>query len=112
MTTHIIPPDVKIAAKRAFTRTTFQAYAATLATSVSASAIVSLIRGEVDVVMVVVTVGLALVAPLLSGLRAYLNISAQGIPNEYQPQVVETPEVAPDIPPGDGEHRAEPEGEF
>lgn len=101
-TDRIIPADVHLAAKRGFVRTTFQAYAATLTTSVSASTIVSIIQGEVDWTVVIVTLALALVSPLAAGLVSYLNISSQGIPGEYQPEVVEVVE-------GTGRHRAEPE---
>lgn len=85
-----VPPAVVKAAKRGFIRTTAQAYAATLATGVSASVIIGLMTGTVDVLVTAVTFGAALVSPLLAGLVSYLNILSKGIPEDY---AIPTPPV-------------------
>jgi hypothetical protein len=79
----LIPGAVKLAAKRAFIRTTFQAYAATIpAGGVSAAVLASVVNNP-EPVAIVTTVVAALVSPPLAGLAAYLNIASQGIPVDY-----------------------------
>ena len=99
----VIPADVQVAAKRGFVRTTFQAYAATLAGGVSASAIISAVQGGIDPLTVGVTMGVAVLSPPLAGLASYLNIASDGIPDAYQDDVV----VVDDTAPGTGRHRAD-----
>ena len=84
----LIPKDTKTAAKRGFIRTTAQGYAATLSGGIAASAIISIIQGEVDLLIVGVTAGVALVSPLVAGLASYADITAKGIPEDYD---TETP---------------------
>ena len=74
----------QIAAKRGYIRTTAQAYAATLATGISASVILGLATKEVDLLATGITLGVALVSPLLAGAASYLSIIARGIPEDYQ----------------------------
>lgn len=80
----IIPADVKLAAQRGFVRTTAQALAATLTTGVSASVVLGLVTGEVELVPTLITVGVAVVSPVLAGAASYLSIVSQGVPEEYQ----------------------------
>lgn len=80
----LIPSNVKLAAKRAFVRTLYQAFAATLGGGITASAILSVINGEIDPVVVGVTLGVALVAPLIGAGAAYFDIASKGIPEDYQ----------------------------
>lgn len=90
----IIPPAVKLAAKRGFVRTTSQAYAATLGTAVpSATAIVALIQDPTGWLLAGVTVGLALVSPPLAGLASYLSITARGLPDDYLPAALDQAET-------------------
>lgn len=103
MPTSVIPADVKIAAKRGFVRTTFQGYAGSLSTGVSATVILAIVNGEVDLTTAVVTAAVALLGPPVAGLASYLNISSKGIPDEYQDDIDVTPEVAP----GTGRYRAD-----
>jgi len=79
----LIPESVKLAAKRAFIRTTYQAYAATLGAGVSATVILGIVTGQVDPVATGVQFGVALAAPPLAGLVAWLNVTSKGIPDEY-----------------------------
>jgi len=80
----IVPEHVVLAAKRGFVRTTAQAYAATLSTGLpSAAAIVSFVQDPTGWALAGVTVGLAVVTPLLAGLASYLSITSNGIPAEY-----------------------------
>jgi len=79
----IIPAAVKLAAKRAFVRTTYQAYAATLGAGVSATVILGIITGQVDPVATAVQFGVAVAAPPLAGLVAWLNVTSNGIPKDY-----------------------------
>lgn len=83
MADQIIPPEVKLAAKRAFVRTTTQAYAAVLATGVTATAVIAVIRGDIDFIETAVTAAVTISAPPLAGLVAYLNVTSKGIPSEY-----------------------------
>lgn len=79
----IVPAAVKIAAKRAFVRTTYQAYAATLGAGISATVILGIITGQVDAVATAVQFGVAVAAPPLAGLVAWLNVTSSGIPKDY-----------------------------
>lgn len=80
----VVPDAVRLAAKRGFARTTFQGYAATLGGGITATVIIGLIQGTVDPVVLAVTVGVALVSPLLAGAASYASIASKGIPDEYQ----------------------------
>jgi hypothetical protein len=79
----VVPSKTKIAAKRGFIRTTAQAYAATLTTGISASVVLGIAAGEVQLVPTLLTLGISLVSPLLAGGASYLSITAAGIPEEY-----------------------------
>lgn len=81
---NIIPLNTKKAAKRGFIRTTAQGYAATLSGGVTVTAILAIATGEVDLLTAGVTLGVALVSPLLAGLASYLTITAKGIPEDYE----------------------------
>lgn len=84
MTDEIIPAAEKLAAKRAFIRTTYQAYAATLSTGLpSAAAIVAVIQNPTGWLLAGITVGLALVSPLVAGAAAYAQ-NRGGLPQEYR----------------------------
>jgi hypothetical protein len=80
----IVPIGVRLAARRAFIRSTAQGYAATLGGSITTTAVLALVRGEVDPLTVGVTVGVAAVTPLLAGAAAYASFIAKGIPEDYQ----------------------------
>jgi hypothetical protein len=80
----IIPEAVRLAAKRAFVRTTANAYAATLSAGLpTAAAIVQLVRDPSGWLLAGVTVGLALVTPVLAGGASYLSFLSKGIPGDY-----------------------------
>ena len=81
--TSIIPESLKLAAKRGFVRTTAQAYAATLTTGISASVVLGVVAGTVELAPTVVTLSIALLSPLLAGAASYLSIVSRGIPEEY-----------------------------
>lgn len=83
MTSPIIPAAVKLAARRGFVRTTAQAYAATLTTGISASVVLGIATGTVELVPTIVTLGISLVSPLIAGAASYLTITGKGIPDEY-----------------------------
>lgn len=93
MPTTVIPADVKLAAKRGFVRTLYQGYAGTLSTGISATAILAIINGEVDLTTALVTAAVVLIGPPVAGLASYLNISSKGIPDDYQDDIEVTPEV-------------------
>ena len=90
MPNRIIPEHVRLAAKRAFVRTTYQGYAGTLSTGVSATAVLAFVNGEVDTTTAIVTAAVTVLAPPIAGLAAYFNISGQGIPDAYQPGTDDT----------------------
>ena len=79
----IVPAAVKLAAKRAFVRTTYQAYAATLAAGISYAIIIGLVTGQVDPLATGIHFGVALASPPLAGLVAWLNVTSNGIPKDY-----------------------------
>ena len=85
MPNRIIPEHVRLAAKRAFVRTTYQGYAGTLSTGLTATGVMAVVTGEVDPTTAGVTAAIAVLAPPIAGLAAYLNISGQGIPDDYTP---------------------------
>lgn len=80
----IVPAGVKLAARRAFWRTTLQGYEALLYVSVTAQAVLSLVRGEVDLLVLGVNVAVAVAAPPVAGLRAWVSITRKGIPEDYE----------------------------
>lgn len=83
-----IPPNILLAAKRAFIRTTSQAYATAIAGGISTTAILSLMAGEASWVEYIITWVVALLSPLLAGLASYLNMISDGIPEAYTGKVV------------------------
>lgn len=84
MTTSVIPAALNLAAKRAFIRTTYQAYAATLTTGIpSAAAIVALIQDPTGWLLAGVTLALAVVSPPLAGLASFASIISKGLPADY-----------------------------
>ena len=83
MSIDLVPASVRRAARRAFIRTTSQAYAATIPTGgVSAAAILSLVR-DPDPLVIAATVTAAVLSPPLAGAAAYLGMIAKGIPDDY-----------------------------
>lgn len=84
-TDKLIPANTKLAAKRGFIRTTAQGYAATLSGGVTVTAILSITTGEVDLLTAGVTLGVALVSPMVAGLASYMSITAKGLPEDYAP---------------------------
>lgn len=84
-TDKLIPANTKLAAKRGFIRTTAQGYAATLSGGVTVTAILAITTGEVDLLTAGVTLGVALVSPLIAGAASYFNITSKGIPEDYAP---------------------------
>lgn len=88
MSDQIIPAPVRLAAKRAFVRTTYQAYAATLGAGIAVTAILAIVRGDVDLIETAITAGVALASPPLAGLAAYLDVSSKGIPQDYVPAAI------------------------
>lgn len=93
MSSKIIPDETKLAAKRAFVRTTYQAYAATLSAALLTS-VISLIVDPTNWLTVTVAVITALASPPLAGLTSYLNISSSGIPEAYVDAAIEQLPVA------------------
>lgn len=94
----VIPPDLHVAAKRAFVRTTAQAYAATLSGGgITVAMLVSLIK-EPDWVVIISTLVVALLTPFVAGLVAYLNIMSKGIPEAYSGVVTDIPPMAIELP--------------
>jgi hypothetical protein len=80
-----IPPATILAARRAFIRTTAQAYAATIpAGGLSTAAILATIHNP-DPVAIGVTIAAAILSPPLAGLAAALQWVAKGIPDNYLP---------------------------
>src|SRR5690625_2719303 len=92
MPTTVIPADVRLAAKRGFVRTLYQGYAGTLSTGISATAILAIINGEVDLTTALVTAAVVLIGPPVAGLASYFNISSKGIPDAYQDDIEVMPE--------------------
>ena len=89
MSDRLIPVDATVAAKRAFIRTTSQAYATALAGGLSATVILSLVEGEVPLAATLITWGVAVVSPVLAGGSAYFDILSKGIPEGYEQRIVD-----------------------
>lgn len=79
----VVPAATKLAAKRGFIRTTAQSYAATLSGGIAVNVVLGIVTGEVDLLTVGVTLGVALVSPPVAGLASYLSIIGKGVPEEY-----------------------------
>lgn len=82
--TAVIPARVKLAAKRAFVRTTAQAYAATIPAGGISAAVLLNVLEHPNPLAIAATVAAALLTPPLAGLAAYMDITAKGIPTDYQ----------------------------
>lgn len=81
--TDLVPDQTQLAAKRGFIRTTAQSYGATLTTGISASVVTGVVTGEVQVVPTIITLAVALVAPVIAGAASYFSILGDGIPEDY-----------------------------
>lgn len=79
----IVPEKVRLAAKRAFVRTTAQAYSTALAGGISAATLLGLYEGEVPLVPTLITVGVVVVSPVLAGAASYFSMISKGVPEEY-----------------------------
>ena len=80
----IVPAATKLAAKRAFIRTTLQGLEGLLIGNISATTVIALIRGEIDWLVLAVTAAVTLIAPLIAGVRAWVSITRKGIPADYE----------------------------
>lgn len=80
----IVPTKAKTAAKRAFIRTTAQAYAATIPAGGISAAVLARAIEDPKPVQLVATGVAWLIAPLCAGATAYLSILSKGIPADYQ----------------------------
>lgn len=92
----VIPAATKFAAKRGFIRTTAQAYAATLSGGIATNVVLGLITGQLDLLVIGVTFGVAVVSPPLAGLASYASIIANGIPGDYKIATRATDSVQPE----------------
>ena len=79
----VIPDELHTAAQRGFIRTTAQAYSTALAGGISATIILGVVTGTVELIPTLITLGVTLVTPLLAGAASYLSIISRGIPAEY-----------------------------
>lgn len=84
MTDPVIPASTKLAAKRGFIRTTSQSASATLTTGISASVVLSVVTGEIAIVPVAITLGVAVLSPFIAGAASYFSILSNGIPQDYE----------------------------
>lgn len=82
--TTVIPEETVLAAKRGFIRSTTQAYSTALAGGISASVLLALVAGEVQLVPQLITLAVAAVSPLIAGAASALSIISKGVPDEYQ----------------------------
>jgi len=91
MTDQLVPPAVKVAAKRGFIRTASQSIATALAGGVTV-AIVTDAVGKAqagDWVTLAVAAGVAVVTPIINGAQSYFSIIAKGLPEEYIPAALD-----------------------
>lgn len=79
-----IPAITKLAARRAFIRTTAQGYAASLTLGLLTSIVMLLIDRD-EWLTVLVTVILAVLSPPLAGVVAWFQWLAKGLPEDYEP---------------------------
>ncbi len=87
MTIKLIPADAQIAAKRGFIRTTAQAYGTALASGISATVILGVVTGEVQLIPTLIAAGVTLVSPVIAGGASYFSILSRGIPADYEPEI-------------------------
>lgn len=80
----VVPPHVKVAAKRGFIRTTAQAYATSLTGLGITAALLYDVVSEFDPLRIGVSVAAFALSPLAAGLASYLDILRKGIPEDYQ----------------------------
>lgn len=79
---NVVPARTKLAAKRAFIRTTAQAYAGAIPTGISAAALASSLENPQPVQLAAVAIAWV-AGPPLAGAASYLSILSRGIPDEY-----------------------------
>jgi len=87
----LVPAAIRLAAKRAFVRTTLQGYAATIpAGGLTSAAILAVVQNP-DPLVLGTTVAAAVLTPPLAGLASWLDITYKGIPSDYQAEHHEDP---------------------
>jgi len=77
----IVPQGVRDAARRAFVRTTAQAYGASIPTAITVGVISDALDSPGKAA---VTVAAGVLSPLLAGAASYFSFIGQGIPAEYE----------------------------
>jgi len=80
----LIPANTQAAAKRGFIRTAAQSIATALAGGVSATAVLSVVAGEVELVPTLIVWGVAVATPFVNGAQSYFSIIGKGIPEDYE----------------------------
>lgn len=94
MTDHLIPVEVRTAAKRGFIRTTAQALAAVVPLGTLTGAALS----SADPVAIGWAALAAVVSSVAAGAASYLSILSKGIPEDYQNRSwPSTEDVAPEV---------------
>lgn len=88
MTKTIVPPETKLAAKQAFLRTALQGYEGVLAAGLSVNLLLAIFAGEFSKEVIIATAAVAILSPLISGLRSWVSITRQGIPEAYATAVI------------------------
>ncbi len=89
MAEKLIPTNVQFAAKRGFIRTSAQSLAATLTTGISATVVLGVVNGEVEVIPTIITLGVALLSPFIAGAASYFSIISNGLPEAYIPAALD-----------------------
>lgn len=83
MADKLVPANVRLAAKRGFLRTTYQA----LATTIPTAGITGAALSSADPVVIGWAVGAGILSSVGAGLVSWLQITASGIPGEYAPDL-------------------------
>jgi len=83
MSKRIVSEELEFAAKQGFVRTAAQSIAGALAGGISATAIVTVVSGEVELVPTLITWGVAVATPFINGAQSYFSIIGRGIPEAY-----------------------------
>lgn len=95
MSDQIIPPAVKLAAKRGFIRTASQSIATALAGGITvALATDAVSKAQAgDWVTLGIAAAVAVGTPLINGAQSYFSIIAKGLPDDYLPAALDQAET-------------------
>lgn len=93
MADKLIPENAQRAAQRGFIRTASQSIATALAGGVTVAIVTDAVdKAQAgDWLAIIVAAAVAIVTPLANGAQSYFSLLANGIPEDYKPELPPTP---------------------